>query len=133
MIILLGIEKYTVVESDLDGLGHMNFNRYVLILSEMRLKWLADVGLALQDLLARDLGTALITFDTTYHKELRLGDAVDIETRLVKVGSKSFTFLQRITLNGELCTSCNSVLVIMDLKARKAIAVPEEIKEQLEQ
>ena len=128
---MLGMEQYTVKESDLDGLGHMNFNRYVLIMSEMRLKWLADVGLALDDLLAKQLGTALITFDTTYHKELRLGDTVDIETRVVKVGTKSFTMLQRITLNGELCTDCNSVLVIMDLQARKAIEVPEEIKQHL--
>ncbi len=42
-------------------------------------------------MLAKQLGLVLLKFDTEYAKEVRLGDTVEIHTKLLKVGTKSFT------------------------------------------
>lgn len=120
---------YKVKQSDLDALDHMNYNRYVMLFSEARLQWLKDVGSSLEDLLEKQLGTVLLHFDTTYHKECRLGHQVHIETTLVKVGTKSFTMYQKMLRGEELCAESNATLVVMDLVKRKAIPVPKEIAE----
>ncbi len=118
---------YTVTQSDIDELNHMNFNRYVLIFSDARLNWLDEIGLGLPSLIEKSLGTALIKFDTTYHREVRLGETVRLETELSHVGNKSFAFQQKMYREDELCSECNAILVIMDLEKRQAIPVPKEI------
>ncbi|MBM7608443.1 YbgC/YbaW family acyl-CoA thioester hydrolase [Lysinibacillus composti] len=121
------VKKYTIVESDIDELGHMNYLKYVKHFEKARFEWMKEIGLSTETLLGAKLGTVLLKFDTEYRKEVRLGDTVEIRTKLKKVGNKSFT-LEQLMYHGELLSSTtNVILTIMDLQTRKAIPVPDEI------
>lgn len=121
------IKTYTIVESDIDELGHMNYLKYVKHFEKARFEWMKEIGLSTETLLGEKRGTVLLKFDTEYRKEVRLGDTVEIRTKLKKVGNKSFT-LEQFMYHGELLSSTtNVILTIMDLQTRKAIPVPDEI------
>ena len=121
------VKTYTIVESDIDELGHMNYLKYVKHFEKARFEWMKEIGLSTETLLGAKLGTVLLKFDTEYRKEVRLGDTVEIRTKLKKVGNKSFT-LEQLMYHGELLSSTtNVILTIMDLQTRKAIPVPDEI------
>ncbi|MFJ8236126.1 acyl-CoA thioesterase [Ureibacillus sp. NPDC094379] len=121
------VKTYTIVESDIDELGHMNYLKYVKHFEKARFEWMKEVGLSTETLLGAKQGTVLLKFDTEYRKEVRLGDTVEIRTKLKRVGNKSFT-LEQLMYHGELLSSTsNVILTIMDLQTRKAIPVPDEI------
>lgn len=121
------VKTYTIVESDIDELGHMNYLKYVKHFEKARFEWMKEVGVSTETLLGANRATVLLKFDTEYKKEVRLGDTVEIRTKLKKVGNKSFT-LEQLMYHGELLSSTsNVILTIMDLQTRKAIRVPDEI------
>ena len=66
-------------------------------------------------------------FDTEYLKEVRLGDTVEIHTKLLKVGTKSFTIEQIMYYEGAVSSKTTIIMTIMDLQTRKAIPVPNEL------
>ncbi|CAM5203473.1 Acyl-CoA thioester hydrolase OS=Ureibacillus acetophenoni OX=614649 GN=SAMN05877842_11930 PE=4 SV=1 [Ureibacillus acetophenoni] len=121
------ITTYTVTENEIDELGHMNYLHYIMQFTNSRMEWLKEVGLSFHELVERKLGPVLLKVETEYSKEVRLGDTVEIRTRLTKVGTKSFTVEQTMLHDGQISASSTSILVIMDLQARKAIPVPDEI------
>ena len=53
-------------------------------------------------------------------KEVRLGDTVEIRSKLTKVGTKSFTIEQGMFHEEQLSASTTVILVIMDLQELKS-------------
>ena len=74
-----------------------------------------------------ELYRAAIEFDTEYAKEVRLGDTVEIHTKLLKVGTKSFTIEQIMYHEGTVSSKTTIIMTIMDLQTRKAIPVHNEL------
>lgn len=121
------VSTYTIVESDLDELGHMNYLRYIKHFEISRFQWLEKIELKFEELIEAQLGPVLIKLETEYAKEVRLGDTVEIQTKLVKVGTKSFTLEQTMYHEKELSSKSIAIMVIMNLQERKAIPVPQKI------
>lgn len=119
--------EYIVGNEDIDGLGHMNFLRYVALFSEFRMQWLAEIGLSRETRRASNLGAVLLKMEIDYHRELRLGDLVVVTTELKRKGNKSFTLYQTMKLEGQLSSDTTVTLTFMDLKERKAILLPLEM------
>lgn len=120
--------EYIVVEEDIDFLGHMNFLRYIALYSDFRMQWVADIGLDRNTRQTAHLGAVVLHFDIDYHHEIRLGEKVVFMTELKRKGNKSFTLYQTIIAGDVLHSETTVVLTIMDLNKRKAIPLPDEIK-----
>ncbi|SOC44153.1 acyl-CoA thioesterase [Ureibacillus acetophenoni] len=120
-------KTYTIVESDLDELGHMNYLRYIKIFETARFGWFEQIGLRFENLLEEQLGPVLLKLETEYSKEVRLGDTVEIRSHLIRVGTKSFTLEQTMIHEGQTSATTTAIMAIMDLQKRKAIPVPAEI------
>lgn len=120
-------KTYTIVESDLDELGHMNYLRYIKIFEIARFDWFEQVGLRFENLLEKQLGPVLLKLETEYSKEVRLDDTVEIHSKLNRVGTKSFTLEQTMIHDGQVSATTTAIMTIMDLQIRKAIPVPNEI------
>src|SRR5690606_30568003 len=120
-------KTYTIVESDLDELGHMNYLRYIKIFEIARFGWFEQIGLRFENLLEEQLGPVLLKLETEYSKEVRLGDTVEIRSHLIRVGTKSFTLKQTMLHEGQTSATTTAIMAIMDLQKRKAIPVPDEI------
>lgn len=120
-------KTYTIVESDLDELGHMNYLRYIKIFEIARFGWFEQIGLRFENLLEEQLGPVLLKLETEYSKEVRLGDTVEIRSHLIRVGTKSFTLKQTMIHEGQTSATTTAIMAIMDLQKRKAIPVPDEI------
>jgi len=121
------VKTYTIAERDIDELGHMNYLQYVKHFELARFEWFTKIGINFDQMLAKQLGLVLLKFDTEYAKEVRLGDTVEIHTKLLKVGTKSFTIEQIMYHEGTISSKTNIIMTIMDLQTRKAIPVPSEI------
>lgn len=120
--------EYVVVENDIDELGHMNFLRYISLYNDFRLQWLANIGLDKIKRREQNLGLVVLNFEINYYNEIRLGESVIVHTRLKRKGNKSFTVFQTIYFNDQLCSETTVILTLMDLRKRKAVELPIEIK-----
>ena len=121
------VKTYTIVERDIDELGHMNYLKYVKHFEIARFEWLNTIGISFDEMVAKQLGLVLLKFDTEYAKEVRLGDTVEIHTKLLKVGTKSFTVEQIMYHEDAIASKSRVIKTVMDLQTRKAIPVPSEI------
>ena len=121
------VKTYNIVERDIDELDHMNYLKYVKHFEIARFEWLIQIGLDFEQMLERQLGLVLLKFDTEYAKEVRLGDTVEIHTKLLKVGTKSFTVEQIMYHEGAISSKSHVIKTVMDLQTRKDIPVPSEI------
>ena len=121
------VKIYTIVDRDIDELGHMNYLKYVKHFEIARFEWFNTIGVSLDEMIAKQLGLVLLKFDTEYVKEVRLGDTVEIHTKLLKVGTKSFTVEQIMYHEGAIASKSHVIKTVMDLQTRKAIPVPSEI------
>ena len=121
------VKTYTIEEQDIDELGHMNYLQYVKHFEIARFEWLSQIGINFQQMLEQQLGIVLLKFDTEYAKEVRLGDTVEIRTKLLKVGTKSFTVEHIMYHEGAISSKSHVIKTVMDLQTRKAIPVPSEI------
>ena len=121
------VKTYTIEEQDIDELGHMNYLQYVKHFEIARFEWLSQIELTFEQMLEQQLGIVLLKFDTEYAKEVRLGDTVEIRTKLLKVGTKSFTVEHIMYHEGAISSKSHVIKTVMDLQTRKAIPVPSEI------
>lgn len=119
--------EYVVGNEDIDGLGHMNFLRYVALFSEFRMQWLVEIGLSRETRRAANLGAVLLNMEIDYHKELRLGDTISVTTELKRKGNKSFTLYQTMQLEGQLSSETTVTMTFMNLLERKSILLPLEM------
>lgn len=121
------VKTYTIVESDIDELGHMNYMQYVKHFEIARSEWFTQIGFHFEQMLEQQLGLVVLKFETEYVKEVRLGHTVEIHTKLMRVGTKSFTVEQIMYHEGAISSKNHVIMTIMDLQTRKAVPVPSVI------
>ena len=111
--------------ADVDILGHVN---------NVNLQHYFDLGKSeffrtlLGGFVQRGVGEELITASTAtdYLAQVRLDDQIYAETRLERIGNKSFTLLQRIvnSATAVVCAESRTVMVAFDFTAQRSIAIP---------
>ena len=65
-------------------------------------------------------------------RQVHLGSDVTVKTGVEKVGTKSFTVYQEAWQEGKIAASGRTVLVYFDYGKNSTVAIPNNIKEQLE-
>lgn len=68
----------------------------------------------------------IVSLKTDFMDQVRYGDRVEVQTRMVAIGHKSFTLRQSIVREGVECSRSQVVMVCFDAAASAATAVPDE-------
>ena len=123
-----------VAPRDCDILGHMNVAAYIDAVSDAMFMLQAMLGLdrATIDQNRRSFVAAHI--DADYRAEMLAGDVFSMDSRVLHVGTKSARFGHRmIRLSDGACVfEARNVSVYFDLAERRALAMPEGLRQALE-
>lgn len=78
------------------------------------------------------LGFPIVHVEADFKRPVRYGDAIDIVLEVVELGNRSVTFAFRVFKGREFCAEAKITHVTIDLRAFKAIPLPEELRRRLE-
>lgn len=118
--------KIQVRFSDLDIMGHVNNSIYLSYFEYARVHYFKELLGEHWDW--TENGVLLVRNEVEYISPIFLNDEPVITIRTEHIGSKSFTMLYRIEVNGKHCTSGKSVLVCYDAKRDVTIEIPTKMK-----
>jgi acyl-CoA thioester hydrolase len=123
-----------VMPAQCDIYGHMNVRHYAACFDDAGWHFPKMAGLSLQEIRARGLGTVVATLTIDFHHEIRAGQLVLIQGAVTRVGTKSFSHEMRLYEADAMthCATQKTVEVCFDTKARKGIALPDDIKAKLQ-
>jgi acyl-CoA thioester hydrolase len=122
--------RATVAPASCDDLGHMNVQHYFAAVSEGMFAIMIRLGLGPEEIRRRRLSFAVVHAETDFHREVRAGDVVVLETTLAELGEKSATFHHRLTnmTTGAPAMSTDFRCVLLDLAKRQVTSIPDDIR-----
>jgi len=122
--------RVEVPYGDVDAMGHLNNVAYLRYLEWARQKyWLAMRDSA--DFWDIDFVVAHAEID--YRAAVSMGDVLEIEIRVSRLGSSSFDFSYRVTdSRGGLVAEAKTTQVMYDWDARRSKSIPDERRRQIE-
>lgn len=113
-----------------DELGHLNHVTAVRYLEQARYAWYHGCGL-FDPALGR-FGTVVVNINYDYRRECFLGERLRITSLGVSMGTKSIVVAhQIIKADGQIAIEGRATSVVMDLAARRIIAVPACVAQRL--
>ncbi len=114
---------------DTDMNGHLNNAVFSTFLETGRITFLMDPKAPL----APDgHGFAIVRLVLDYRAEMHWGGDVEIGSAVLRVGRTSFSLAQAIFQDGQCVATAESVMVLLDLTARKAAPVEGALRAALE-
>ena len=121
-----------VMPAQCDIYGHMNVRHYAACFDDAGWHFPRMAGLSLEEIRARGLGTVVASLTIDFHHEILAGQLVLI--KVTRVGTKSFSHEMRLYEADAMthCATQKTVEVCFDTKARKGIALPEDIRTKLQ-
>ena len=122
-----GTIAITVTTAHCDELGHLNHVEAVRYLERARSQWYRACGLFAPDgEPASSLGTVVVNIDYDYRRECFLNETLEVVTRPVSMGTRSFILAHEIIKpDGRIAVDGTCTSVVMDLAERTIIPVPE--------
>lgn len=106
--------------NDTDRLGHVNNAVFAVMLEQGRSEMGVDAGLPLGDG-AESL--VIVRLELDFLREMTWPGEVRIETEVLRLGGRSFTVQQRLVQDDEICGKAQTVLVVMDRAAKRAVSI----------
>ena len=122
-----------VMPAQCDVYGHMNVRHYAACFDDAGWHFPRMANLSLEEIRSRGLGTVVATLTIDFHHEIRAGQLVLIKGAVTRVGTKSFSHELRLYEADAMthCATQKTVEVCFDTKARKGVALPEDVKANL--
>jgi acyl-CoA thioester hydrolase len=123
-----------VMPAHCDIYGHMNVRHYAACFDDAGWHFPKMAGLSLEEIRSRGLGTVVATLTIEFHHEIGAGQLILIQGALTRIGTKSFSHEMRLYEADSMthCATQKTVEVCFDTKARKGVALPEDIKTRLQ-
>jgi acyl-CoA thioester hydrolase len=117
-----------------DIYGHLNVRQYAAFFDDAGWHFPRMAGVSLEEIRGRGLGTVVATLTIDFHHEIRAGQLVLIRGAITRVGTKSFAHEMRLFEADSMthCATQNTVEVCFDTRARKGIALPEDLRSRLQ-
>ena len=122
------VSKVTVAAAQIDELGHLNHVSAVDILQYARDDWYAAAGLWGGRAWSGDevLATLVLNININYRLECFLDEALEVVTRPLHRGNKSFTLAQEIIkADGRIAIDGSVTSLIMDMEQHQTLPLPE--------
>jgi acyl-CoA thioester hydrolase len=125
--------KGLVMANETDSNQHMNVQFYTRKYDEATGILLTHVG-TIKDLKQKNWGMAHIESNIKYLKEVLEDEALHILSKIVSISNKVITIEHEMYNTGknELASTATFKLVFLDLKTRRAVTIPTEIKAKIE-
>jgi acyl-CoA thioester hydrolase len=127
------LSRSVVLPAHCDGYGHMNVRHYAAFFDDAGWHILGMAGISLAELKRRGLGTVMATLTIEFHQEITAGQLALVRGAVTRVGTKSFGYELRLYEADSMthCATENAVEVCFDTRARKSVALPEDLKAKL--
>ena len=119
-----------------DVMGHMTTRYYMAMFDDASYHFLYRVfGWSGSDTKTRDIGWADVKHTIEYQDEVHSGQLLEIAGKLTKLGGKSITVVyeMRDKNTQNIVATLESVSVLFDTHARKAMALPDDMRAQAQQ
>jgi len=123
-----------VAPRECDILGHMNVAAYVDAVSDALFTIEAAAGLDRAAIATTHRSFVAARLEADYRAEMLAGDVFTMESRVISIGTKSARFAHRMTRlsDGATVFEAENVSVFFDLETRRAIAIPDDLRQALE-
>jgi acyl-CoA thioester hydrolase len=118
------VYRDTVRFRDVDAMGHVNNAVYLTYLEDARIAFLRPMGADVPEMI-------LARAEIDFRAPLAEGDQLEIGVRPVRVGTKSFELQYEVRVGDKLAAEAKTVIVSYDYSAGRAVAVPDNWREQL--
>ncbi len=117
-----------------DHMGHMNVMHYVGKFDEATWVFFASIGLGGKKMRDNKKGMVAVEQTIKYKRELMPGDIITIHTELIEHTDKSIKFRHEMRNNetGDIAATTVLTGLYFDRLARKAISLPDEVKNHLQ-
>lgn len=122
------VSKVKVTASQVDDLGHLNHVFALQILEYARDDWYAEAGLwqGRRWSGSENLATLVLNVTFDYRQECFLDEALEVITRPLERGTKSFTLGQQIIkADGSVAIEGTATSLVMDMEQHRSLPVPE--------
>lgn len=115
-----------------DAFGHTNNTSYFYYFEESRMRFLHDIQPLER---GGDLGLVVARLTCDYMQQTYANDNLIARTSVEHIGAKSFTLRQEVldSDSRNVVASGQCVLVCYDAKTQRSIAVPEPLRQKLEE
>ena len=115
-----------------DHVGHMNVMFYMAKFDEATWFFFNRIGLTREVLAAARRGMAAVEQRIAYERELRVGDALLVETSLLEVRARVLRFAHRMRTPDSDATAAlmMQTTVHLDLELRRAVPFPDAVVER---
>jgi acyl-CoA thioester hydrolase len=116
-----------------DAMGHFTTRYYMAMFDEAAWHFLYEIGFDKAMMDEKNIGWADVRHEIEYLRELHQGELVVIESKPIRVGSKSIDYQLEMKPVGkdDVCARLTAKSVQFDLTTRRAIPVLPEIREQI--
>lgn len=118
-----------------DPAGIVFYPRYFEMINGLVEDWCAQgLGLSFHELhMVRGIGLPTVHLETDFLKASEIGETLTAELTVSKLGGASLDILVSLTgSQGDPRVKVKLVLVTMDLKQRKAIPIPQDLRMQMQ-
>jgi len=122
------LTSVTLRYSDMDVLGHLNNAVYATLFEAGRVAYVEE---KLAAMTPAGAGYVIVRLEIDFKAEARYPGTADITTAITRLGGSSMTFTQEIRIAGKLVASATCICALLDLARRKALRLPESMREQI--
>lgn len=114
--------------NDVDGYGHVNNSSYFSFYDLGKEDYLFRV--LSPKFRSADVVPIIANINADFIEPIFYGDKIEVETRVCKLGTKSFTLEQRAinTTTGRIVCQARTVMVCFSRSARVSAPIPDEVR-----
>jgi acyl-CoA thioester hydrolase len=122
-----------ILPAQCDAQGFLSAQRHIGTLSDAIPNLLAQTAIG-DRTINPDIGGAALEYRLIYRKPAKLGDIITVRTGLKQIGEKTYNWVHWLfdLETGQIIATSEAIAITMDLRARKAIPVPPDIRAALE-
>lgn len=106
--------------NDTDRLGHVNNAVFAVMLEQGRSEMGVEAGLPMGEGMQM---LVIVRLELDFLREMNWPGEIQVETEVLRLGGRSLTVQQRLVQAGEVCGKAQTVLVIMDRQAKRAVSI----------
>jgi len=82
---------------------------------------------------SRGIGTPTVNLQCDFFRTVEMGEMLRFEMRMLKVGASSMQYELLGKVRDSECLKILQTVVFMDLKARKAVPIPSDLRTRIEE
>lgn len=118
---------------EVDSNAHMNVQYYTTRFDQANGQLLAKMGFDLQAQKLSNIGFAFVEMNVKYKHEVLEDDPIHIISKVDDIGNKVVTTSHQMlnSSTNQLCAEGLTKWLLFDLEKRKAIPIPETLREKL--